>query len=221
MLTHNRPRLLRQALVTLYANTPHDAFTLVIADDNSTDPSAICLLDKAPAHHNCIVLRAPDDSHVLARAKNAGVAKSREIFVQGNYLLLCDNDVAFLPGWHTSMTRTLATNPRLAVVGGQQHPYHQFSDKFWSYGITDAVAGTSQLMHRAIWNSFGPLEGNAPGVCQSEDFAFCQKITKDARDFHVGYMLEPCILDCGITQTDGKPSPGADVKPRVAGILYE
>ncbi len=220
MLTRDRPRLLRQSLVTLYENTPHDAFNLCLVDDWSTDPTALNIISAFNEYENFWWASTPPAGHVLADCKNFGVEQSEARFGRGDYLLLCDNDVCFLPGWHRILP---PLSSQAAVVGGARHPYHAVNSRHRTRDgyleLTDAVAGTSQLMLWSIWDTYGPLQGNAPGVCQSEDFAFCQRIVADG--LFVGYSAPACILDCGITNSDGQPSPGADVKPRVEGVYYQ
>lgn len=228
LLTRDRPKLLRQALVTLYDTTPLDAFNLVIVDDGTAHLDALLTIDSYANKPNCSVLYIANGNHVLAAAKNLGVQWSQARFGRGDYLLLLDNDCCFMPGWYNRMAAAVANSKWIPplVLGGARHPFHQpisvnhswmNNERGWIQ--VDAVAGTSQMMKWDTWDTYGPLEGNAPGTCQSEDFAFCQKITKAGR--RVGYVNSPCILDCGITQTDGKPSPGADVKPRQTGVYFE
>jgi hypothetical protein len=53
------------------------------------------------------------------------------------------------------------------------------------------------------------LDAHAKGVGQSEDWAFCQKIIKDGG--RVGSVYPRVVFNCGITNSYGQPSPGADV----------
>jgi hypothetical protein len=47
---------------------------------------------------------------------------------------------------------------------------------------------------------------------------FCKAIRLDG--YRIGAVWPEVVYDCGITQTGGTPSPGADLKPRHKGVLY-
>jgi hypothetical protein len=109
-----------------------------------------------------------------------------------------------------------------ALIGGQNHPYHRpIADvKFGESTLYEclAVAGTSQLMPWDVWDEYGPLDAHAPGVCQSEDTAFCNRIREGGAS--VGMISPAVVYDTGISQTDGSPSIGSSQKERVEGVLY-
>jgi GT2 family glycosyltransferase len=216
LLTRNRHKLVAQAVDSLYRTTPEKDFSLVILDDGSDDFRAKRVLSFERKNYSLMEVR--NSNHVLAKLKNIAIGYSRTRFGAGDYLLVCDNDVCFLPDWLPRMTEAISTSGRI-ILGGARHPFHQINKEWVGWDETDAVAGTSQMMPWKVWNHLRPLRGSAAGVCQSEDFEFCQRAI--AEGWRCGYMHEPAILDCGITNSDGKPSPGADVKPRVDGIYYE
>lgn len=63
-------------------------------------------------------------------------------------------------------------------------------------------------MRWETWDKYGPLDAHASGVGQSEDYAFCQKIIQDGGK--VGSIYPRCVLNCGLTNSFGQPSVGAD-----------
>ncbi len=218
MLTRNRYRLLSQALESLYRTTSEKEFTICCFDDGSDDFRAVRVLHSYLDRRNFTLLEAHNSGHVLAKMKNIAIGWSRSRFGAGDYLLTCDNDVCFQPAGMPRMIEILRENPDI-VLGGARHPFHQVNEEHDGWDETDAVAGTSQMMTWNMWDRFRPLRGTATGVCASEDFEFCQRVR--AAGGRCGYIREPAVLDCGISQTDGTPSPGADVKPRVEGVWYE
>ncbi len=218
MLTQDRYRLVEQAISSLYRTTPESEFSLTCLDDGSQDFRAKRVLHSYDHHRNFSLIEVTNSNHVLAHLKNIAIGYSRLRFGTGEYLLTVDNDVCFTPGWLPRMTEALTHYPDI-ILGGARHPFHQVNQEHVWWDETDAVAGTSQMMTWATWNRFRPLRGNASGVCQSEDHEFCQRVR--AGDGRCGYIHEPAILDCGITQTDGQMSPGGDVKVRVDGVYYE
>ncbi len=219
MLSCNRYKLLTQALESLYRNTDESEFTLCIADDDSSDFRTSRVLHQyADDHSNLSLIELTNSNHVLAQMKNIAIGYSRLRFGAGQYLLICDNDCCVLPGGLSRMTDILRVCPDI-ILGGARHPFHQINRANELWDETDAVAGTSQMMRWETWNRFRPLRGNAAGTLQSEDWNLCQRAAVNG--YMCGYIREPAILDCGITQTDGSPSIGADVKPRVAGVYYE
>ncbi len=227
MIGRGRLRLTAQAIESLYANTNRDEFNLVFMHDCPPDEDyRVSKYLRSLTHKNFSLVQIHNSGHILARLKNLGAYHSRLRFEMGDNLLLCDNDTYFLKGWNDRMSNILKMfHPlKCAVLGGQRHPFHGVppsptQEQFLGWSAADAVAGTSQMMRWSVWGEFGPLIGNAPGACQSEDFAFCQKLKHAG--YGVGYIDDPAILDCGITQTDGSPSPGSEVKPRVQGVIYE
>lgn len=220
MLVKDRPKLTHQALWSLAKHTDM-GYTLTIIDDGSGPDTWDMLRMFSGTHKKCAVLRNETSKSITGQARNLGVYWSEKYFLRAAYLYLSDNDVYFRPNWASRMIEVAQSGwPHgLRLLGGARHPYHQPNDTHPGWVETDAVAGYSQLMKWSIWDSHGPLDGHAPGVCQSEDFAFCQKVR--ANHGKVGYMTEAVVVDCGLTQTGGAPAIGAESKPRISGLIYE
>lgn len=219
MSTCGRPRLTQQAIESLMSTTPTTT-RLIVVDDAVGAKSTRCALNGREPFR---VVVEPTGAHILGRVKNFGINR---ILERSELLLFCDNDVYFTPGWYERMTALLplAEKEGCLLLGGQNHPFHQPIGELVGGQVREyyAVAGTSWLMRRSTWDRFGPLvETGAPGVGQSEDAAFCTKIREAG--FKVGAVWPEVVYDCGITQTDGKPSPGWEVKRRRGeeeGVLY-
>lgn len=210
MLTKDRQRLTGQAIQTLYQHTAH--FTLTVVDDGSrTSPWSA-------ENRGALIVSFGAPIQIVGWLKNTGIQASERYFGRGDWLYLSDNDVAFTPGWLEKMQYTCRTYMPL-VLGGYQHPFHGTNFDLHKFHKTDAVAGYSMLMRWSTWDKYGPFDAHAKGVCQSEDFAFCQKITKAGGD--VGYIHPPVLAMCGVTNTEGKPAIGHEHFPRIEGLIYE
>jgi len=226
LLVRDRPRLTEQTLRTLYEETPRDQFNLVIVDDGSW-PETTQIISRYSRRENCEVVTFLKPVGIVGFLRNVGVWTSERVFGRGEWLYLSDNDVVFREAWLTYMTGMLyhgGGTKQVRVLGGYRHPFHAVNEKVgWSsWGqieLTDAVAGYSMLMNWNTWDKFGPFDQHAKGVCQSEDYAFCQKITQAGDS--VGYASYPHIFNCGITNSEGKPAIGSESFPRQPGLIYE
>ena len=227
LLIHNRLRLTTQALTSLADHTDPDAYTLTLVDDSSTDFRVQRLCRD---HIAAACFRIENSFHVLSQAKNAGVYWSEQVFGRGEYLCIADNDVYFCEGWLDRMVEAAQDSffNGFRLWGGQAHPFHQpeatrrLPNSNRIMHTHDCLAGTHWFMQWPTWDDFGPFDRTtAAGVCQSEDYAFTQRLR--AAGHRIGVTVPHCVLDCGITQTDGKPSPGAEekMKRRVEGVYYE
>lgn len=248
MLVRNRLRLTKQAIDSLYKHTDPTQFNLTVIDDESDDFRLIRLLYKiidnnhGPATNATMVV-AQHTAHVLSQLKNLGVYWSEQRWGRGDWLCLCDNDIYFKPGWLEQMiaAATHSFNDKYELLGGQSHPYHlphesilRFPlpfkhgvdrDGSMTYGLLtehDCLAGTHWFMPWSTWDLYGPLDRTtAPGVCQSEDYAFTQRIR--ASGGRIGVVQPHVVIDTSLTQTDGQPCPGAAEKRArmVEGVIYE
>jgi GT2 family glycosyltransferase len=218
LLVHNRHMLTHQTLRTLYRHTPMDLFNLTICDDESAIPTK----PLRPEHKaNFVSLRIDNSKHITGMARNLGVYFAEKYWGRGDYLYLSDNDVFFTPYWLGKLINHADAMPDVKVWGGWNHPYLQptpleksssmypaaFDDM--RFAFHDAITGASQLMRWETWDRHGPLTANAPGVCQSEDWEFCQRIVKDGG--RVGSIYPRVAFNCGLTNSFGKPAVGADV----------
>ncbi len=249
LLVKDRVRLTEQCLRTLYEETPRDQFNLVIVDDGSW-PETAQILARYSRRDNCEVVTFLRSVGIVGFLRNVGVWTSERYFGRGDYLCLIDNDIAMLHDWLPKMIEALDhvwtgaddTADTYKVLGGYRHPFHGVNHTSALVGMgrpdttveeTDAVAGYMHFMKWSTWDDFGPYDQHAKGVCQSEDFAFCQAVKRgnpvrgveqtfaDIVNGKVGYIHPPVIANCGITNSEGKPAIGSESFPRIAGLIYE
>lgn len=217
MLVRDRYRLTEQALRSLYQNTPRDQFNLTIVDDGSEDFRVLKLLGSFGLFGNCLLSRVTDLGHVLSSAKNKGVMDSESYFGRGDWLYLSDNDVYFTPNWLHLLSLNAVTFKGVALWGGQVHPFHATSGG----DSLEVLDGPSWFMSWDNWDRFGPLDPTAPGVCQSEEYPFCQRIRESG--LKIAALDPPVVIHTGLTNTNGEPAPGYAERRRamIPNILYE
>lgn len=231
MLVRDRYRLTKQCINSLYNSTPQSEFNLTIIDDETEDFRTHALLWQL-GKTNATILRIGHSRHILSHARNLGVYWAQSYFGRGDRLYFTDNDIYFRQNWLAGMNWLADMfNEDVKIIGGCRHPFHGVNVVVHHYQdqarypdaaleLTDAVAGYSMLMDWDTWDNFGPFEQiAAPGVGQSEDFAFSRRVV-DAGLF-VGYTAQPVVYHCGITNSDGKPAVGAESFERVPGLIYE
>ena len=217
MLVCDRNALTAQALQTFFNNSALD-WTLTIIDDASKFQTK-CLLDRYATQDGVTVLRAPQPVGVTGRMRNLGVYWSEKMWGRGDFLYLSDNDAYFTKSWDVVLTHALEEHGEFKLLGPYRHPYHLPNRQVDNVVATDAVQGLGHLMRWETWDKYGPLDAHATGTNQSEDYKFCQQIVADG--FLVGSIQPDVVYNCGRTGTNGKPSPGADVMPRIAGVFME
>ncbi len=227
MLSRNRFRLLEQSLASLYANTPRDQFNVTVVDDGSDCFKTKRLLRKyAGDNRNFALVEVENSVHVLAQLKNLAVGWSSQRFGRGDWLHLGDSDVCFLPGWLSRLTAAAETSEmdiRFRLWGGQIHPFHhpikQIAVDMTEHEILD---GPSWLMRWKTWNEIGPFSRkNNPGVCQSEEFPFCERLIKAGG--RIGVISPHVVIHTGLTNSDGKDAPGRKEREAMIpeGVLAE
>jgi glycosyltransferase involved in cell wall biosynthesis len=233
LLTRDRYRLTKQCLDSLYATTPQNDFRLVVVDDESEDFRTRRLVESLSASHNAwnaTILSVRHSSHNLGQLKNLGVWWAKKYFGQAEWLCLVDNDCCFLPNWLPIMIKAaeVSESSGFRLWSGQQHPYHHpitspliapSCDDMYLHEYA-AIPGTHWFMREATMARYGPLTSNASGVCQGEDVNFGNAL--QAGGWRLGVVHPFCVVDCGVTNSDGNPQPGAELRTeRVKGVLYE
>lgn len=239
MLCYDRPRLLEQALRSLYEHTPREDFNLTLVDDDSKDFKVHKLILTYGYKSNSTVVSVHNSRHVLSQAKNIGVSWSEQHFGRGDWLYLSDSDVYFTPEWLRWMIYFAAGTEDLGyrLWGGQVHPYHQPIDRgsryvpslgaVIPYHVTDGVSersvldGPSWLMRWQTWDNHGPLKRDAAaGPCQSEEYPFCESVCTEGR---IGVIQPHLVYHTGLTNSKGEDAPGCKEREalKVPGVLYE
>ena len=143
----SRPRLLEQALRTMYDNTPANQFTLTIVFDGTNldevnDYSSFVL---SRLKGTASIIALPGPCNIVGRLKNLGAYWSEKQFGRGEWLCFLDDDMALFPGWLENMIAVADSTNQLRLLGGVRHPYHgvNLGESRYGFGweITDAVAG--------------------------------------------------------------------------------
>lgn len=226
MLVRDRLRLTLQSIESLYANTPIKDFTICIVDDDSTDFRVKKYL-RSLSKSNLSLLEVQNSGHVLAQLKNIGVAWSEQRFGRGGFLYLSDGDVFFTPGWMEALTDCAQASEREGFLlwGGQIHPFHRqiLPDRGGVYSSGSVLSldglrncnwtehsildGPSWLMRWDTWDRYGPLDRTcAPGVCQSEEYPFCERLK--AGGGRIGVIHPHVVIHTGLTNSAGQDAPG-------------
>ncbi len=220
MIVRDRLKLTTQSLESLYAHTDPSQFNLTLVDDGSEDFRVLHLLRKYGYKPNATLVRLENSRHVLGEIKNIGAAVSGQTFGWGDlgtdWLYLSDNDVYFTPDWLTKLTEfATGEEPECTLFGGQIHPFHDKSD-------IEVLAGPSWLLRWYTWASQeGFRRGGSPGVCQSEEYPFCESL-RDT-DEKIAVIRPFVVYHCGLTNSDGKDAPGRKEREAqmVPGVYYE
>lgn len=224
LLSHERPRLLRQCIESLYANTPQDQFTCTVIEDSSLDFKVGKYL-RSLTYKNLTVLEIQNSGHVVSQLKNLGVFYARQRFGTPEWLHIGDADTVFLPGWLERLTAAALASECIGfrLWGGQVHPFHQPINAFDDPRMTEhsVLDGPSWFMRWTTWREIGPLSRTcAPGACQSEDAEWCSRLTKPViggsyRDagkqrggYRIGVTVPHCVIHTGLSQSNGAPAPG-------------
>lgn len=219
MLVKDRPKLTWQCLRSLAENTPKELYNLTIVNDASRPEMSETLREIAAKSTHVALLENVTSRGITGQARNLGVYWAERYWGRGEWLYLSDNDVYFTRSWLERLVTEFENyGPTYGykLIGGWNHPFLQPNEMQPHLSVKinahDAVTGASQLMKWATWDKYGPLDAHAKGVGQSEDWKFCQDIIKDGR--LVGSIYPRVVLNCGVTNSFGEPSPGAAVMIR-------
>lgn len=229
LLVHNRPALTLQCLESLVRNT-RSFFTLTIVDDCSDEQTQVLLEGwRWKYKHITTKLIRNEENMGTGASRNAGIIASAAKFGHG-LLYLADNDCYFNDLWDLTLLKhfPLAYDLGFRVLGCYNHPYNGSNEVFrpmvggYELHTKHAVGLISWAWKWADWEKYGPFDDSAKGVCQSEDYAVCQKIVKDG--YKVGAIHPHLVLNCGKTNSFGQLSPGPECiesQHIPAGVLVE
>lgn len=248
ILSHERPRLLRQCIDSIYASTPQEEFTCTVVDDNSQDFRTKKYLHSI-THKNFALLEVQNSGHIVAQLKNLGVFYSRQRFGTPEWLYIGDSDTAFLPGWLSLLKDTALYSEGFGyrLWGGQIHPFHRplrsesltFSAdrpqgaEWTEHSVLD---GPSWFMRWRTWRKIGPFSRTcAPGACKSEDAEWCLRLThpvnggsyrdveRPSSGYRIGVTSPHCVIHTGLTQSNSQDAPGAEERRKLIppGVLAE
>lgn len=210
IITRNRFNLISQTIASLYCHTETNQFNLVIVDDGSDDfrcKRGLRGINRA----NCSLLEVSNSGHTLSQLKNLGVAWAEQRWGRGDWLYLSDGDVWFSEGWLEKLLEVTGRKCfwNFTLFGGQIHPFHKPLPGSENWDVTEhsILDGPSWLMRWSTWDQYGPLDRTtAPGVCQSEEYPFCQRLI--AGGSRIGVISPHVVVHTGLTHLDGTDCVG-------------
>ena len=209
LITKNRLKLLQQTVISLLQNTPKELYDLIVVDDgsNSEEISYLEGLHAGGTVSDLVLTNFGSPS----RSRNIGAEIARK---EGyKFLYHTDNDMYFLPGWLEECHRIKKCYEKIVIVGPYCHPFLQKNNDADFYleseklHTVDAVSGNSWFISTEDYFKYGLLE--TEGIMASEDWEMCQRIRKDGN--FVVRLVPHKVLHCGITNSRGEPSVGADL----------
>ncbi len=221
----NRAQLFMQALNSFFSNTNLNLVSSVTLIDDCSDFD--------------ISVQTPDIKYFRNDIQR-GAGWSRNLGINNSnapIIYLSDTDVFFTEGWldklylaYLSVTKD-TSKIKLALLAGGAHPYSGTNAKIWyKSGIgyatedlieihtKDAVSTWSWMFSRELYDQIGKIADNSIGGNASEDVDWCTRL--HAAGYEVGSLWPEVVQHCGITSYDGKLSPGAELFPRISGVLY-
>lgn len=190
--SRNRPRLLRDAVVSVLDGARRPAEVVVV--DQSDRPDATVLAGLGG--DDCAVRWLPSRTRGASRARNAGVTEARHPL-----LAFLDDDMRVEPTWHAAIERSLEGGSQAVVTGrvleetavpGGFAPSIMSADRPVVYAGRpgrDVLYTGNMAMHRAAFDAVGPFDERlGPGTpfpaAEDNDLGF--------RLLEAGYRIEYC-----------------------------
>jgi glycosyltransferase involved in cell wall biosynthesis len=161
---------LRRCLASL---TDHAA-QIVYVDSGSTDDS-VAIARRLGAE---VVRLDPQVPFTAARARNAGIARLRQVAPELDFIQMVDGDCEVVAGWFELAERMILQDPRLAVVCGRRRErfpeasiYNRLCDMEWNtpIGPAEACGGDAFVRTEALLDVGGYndelIAGEEPDLC--------------------------------------------------------
>ena len=206
LITRNRKKLAYQTIKSLVDNTPRELYDLIVVDDGSDSVSWLYNLKESGVISDLVFTNFGSPS----KCRNIGAEIARKKGYE--YLYHTDNDMYFLPGWLEECILVKEKLFNIKIVGAYCHPFMQKNNDlkeavFNRFETVDAVSGNSWFISTEDYFKYGLKETD--GIMASEDWEMCQRIRKDG---DIVVRLTPHkVLHCGVTNSMGEASVGADV----------
>jgi len=203
LITRNRQKLTEQAINTLVKNTSKELYDLIVVDDGSDKVNYLYNYKDQGIISDLVFTSFGSPS----KCRNIGAEIARKKGYE--YLYHTDNDMYFLPEWLEECHRAY-NQSGLVIVGAYCHPFMQKnsdSEDYIGVNTVDAVSGNSWFISTKDYFSYGLHETD--GIMASEDWEMCQRIRKDGN--FVVRLTPHKVLHCGVTNSRGEASVGADV----------
>ena len=207
--TLNRLALLDQTLTSLFENSSHPIYPIII--DGGSTPAVRANIKELSDQH---LIRYYPMKHKtgVGVCRNFGAAIAP---IHHPYLYFSDDDIYFKPHWDTAMLKAYEQHPKLGILGGLRHPFHgrletlACSNQNHEVVVSDQQAGFSMLIRREIWSKVGPFPITSPTDYGIEDTDLCNRTRSTG--YLVGGLNPPVLVHCGITRADGTLTAGHDL----------
>jgi len=195
LIGKNEGQRLVEALAAAVVADPLHHQIVVYVDSNSTDNSVISA-SSAGAH---VVVLDRGAKFTAALARNAGLAKLRELMPDVEFVQFIDGDCTLDPNWIGKAVAALRANAKLAGVCGRRREkfpeksiYNRLCDDEWNtpVGLTQATGGDA-MFRRDVLDEVGGYDAT---LIAGEEPEMCRRIA--AR----GWLLER--LDLEMTRHD-------------------
>jgi len=205
LITKDREALFAQTVFSLVKNTPKELYDLIVVDDGSEDIIGLMKLKEEGVISDLVLTNFGSPS----KCRNVGAELARKKGYE--YLYHTDNDMYFLPGWLEECHKVL-NKSFITIVGAYCHPFMQKNSDNYIYAMegfetVDAVSGNSWFISTEDYFDFGLKE--TMGIMASEDWEMCQRIRNNEK--FVVRLTPHMVLHCGVTNSRGEASVGADV----------
>ncbi|MCL6478648.1 MAG: glycosyltransferase family 2 protein [Peptococcaceae bacterium] len=109
--TYNNFAYTRMCIESIYRNTGHISFEVIVVDNGSEDDTVAYLKGLADILPNLHVILNPDNKG-FACANNQGIMKA-----SGNYIVLLNNDTIVTRDWLSRLIYYLDMDPKIGIVG--------------------------------------------------------------------------------------------------------
>lgn len=168
---HDGAKLLDYCLTTLRGSVPDDVEIIVVLNNADRDEVEIPL-DETRFR----AVRIAQDLG-YGGAINAGVEQAR-----GRYVIFCDNDTSFLPGWFEALTRVYHSSPRIGTASSkligpahgrivdfgiaftEYNAPHPFMDAEWDHPLTSqsrrvqVACSAVMIIEKALFDRVGRFD---------------------------------------------------------------
>ena len=202
--TGSRPELLKQTIESMILNaSDFKKHTLTIVMDG-IDAIVDCCVEA----HTGIINWKPQGASASRNIGAGSIPKYR----RQKFIMFCDDDCYFCPGWDRTIERALiATQDDVLgyAISGHQHPYNH-SDRKQRNGDTEIdcpllISSVHMVMRWDEWDDVGYfVEPGGPGG--SEDYDWCMRAQKEGVAF--GVTVPMCVIHCGLISSSGKQIVG-------------
>jgi len=225
--TDTRTRLTQQCIESFYAHTPQyhegrEACDLTVVDDASEPAMEILLRFLREKYNFTLVRLVPSLGGGFVTNLGAFVAGGSSL-VRGEFLYHSASDFYFGEGWLEALLDAWPTAETMGIglLGAWSHPFHLPEGKNQPPVIRrQMVAAGSWFMKWETWDEHGPLNTLHRGLyVGSEDTEFNFSLIEAG--IGRGTIWPEKVIHTGRTNSEGKPTLGADYMPDVEGVVIE